>query len=696
MKNRMKNWKFVKKLQATFILFAVIFTVIVINDLYHLHQIKKDKDRVFQEYIVSKENTERLYSEIKVLQYSLMKLSIPDYDSEIDINIKEIKSGESKIDSLIESFSTVESDSGISGEVAQIKNLWKWYKNDVVDAILSAGVTKNYEMAAVISVSVGEEAGKQIEGKFAFIRNKLTETSSILNSQIENSIQDTSTLIIIGMVVGTILLLIAIYFVAPGLSKPINYFKNILNKFALGDYSEEIEIKSKDEFGELGSMLKFLQQKQKEKIDAAFKLSEGKLEKVEPASENDMLAHSFNKEIEVLDLLINETNRLTVAAVNGKLNERGNEELFQGGFRKIISGFNQIIDAVISPIRESSEVLEKMSAGNLTVRVTGNYNGDHKLIKDCLNQLASSMQKSLLKVRDTIKATSASSTLISTSIEEMAAGAQQQSGQTTEVATAVEEMTRTIFDTTRNTEVVLLAAKEAKDTSGKGKQKVEHTKESMKQIVHSSEKVASTIESLTKKSEQIGEITRVIDDIADQTNLLALNAAIEAARAGEQGRGFAVVADEVRKLAERTTKATKEIDETIKSVQKETYNADETMNETKNLVAKGMQNTMEIGELLFEINEAAGKVADLISQIAAASEEQSKTANEISRNVESISIVISESAQSTQQVAGVTENLNGLTTNLQKLIDNFIIDGNAEQKQDIDSDVTEELAEVHS
>ncbi len=304
------------------------------------------------------------------------------------------------------------------------------------------------------------------------------------------------------------------------------------------------------------------------------------------------------------------------------------------------------------------------------------------------------MRQSLSEVRNAIKATFASSSEISAGMEQMAAGAHEQSLQTTEVASAIEEMTRTIFDTTKNTETVLLAAKEAKNTSENGKQKVEHTKGSIKQIVNSSVKVAEIIAVLRKKSEQIGEITRVIDDIADQTNLLALNAAIEAARAGEQGRGFAVVADEVRKLAERTSNATKEIDETIKSVQKETLTADKAMNETKELINNGMQNTLEIGELLFEINEGAGRVADLISQIAASSEEQSKTADEISRNVESINKVTQESAVGTQQVARTSENLNRLTGNLQKLIDGFTIDTKPGTDRQIEIDEPFELVEV--
>jgi len=191
-------------------------------------------------------------------------------------------------------------------------------------------------------------------------------------------------------------------------------------------------------------------------------------------------------------------------------------------------------------------------------------------------------------------------------------------------------------------------------------------------------KSAETVKELGKSSDQIGEIIGVIDDIADQTNLLALNAAIEAARAGDQGRGFAVVADEVRKLAERTTKATKEIAGMIKKIQADTTGAVQSMEEGTSEVERGIRLADKAGASLQDIVGVSQKVTDMVTQIAAASEEQSSASEEISKNVEAISKVTGETAQGTQQIARAAEGLNRLTNTLQDLIGRFTLDRSGE------------------
>jgi methyl-accepting chemotaxis protein len=385
------------------------------------------------------------------------------------------------------------------------------------------------------------------------------------------------------------------------------------------------------------------------------------------------IKNNLNRAIDAVNALVADAHLLSTSAVEGKLSTRADASKHQGDFRKIVQGVNDTLDSVIKPVQESAVVLKDMGTGDLTVRMDGNYNGDLQLLKNSINQVAESLEKALQNVTEAVTATASASNEISSSTEQMAAGAEEQTSQAAEVASSVEEMTKTIMENSQNAGSAAETAKQARMSAEQGGRVVDETIAGMKRIAEVVNKSADTVKELGKSSDQIGEIISVIDDIADQTNLLALNAAIEAARAGEQGRGFAVVADEVRKLAERTTKATKEIAGMIKKIQTDTGGAVDSMQQGTKEVQVGIQLADKAGKSLQEIVGISQKVTDMVTQIAAASEQQSSASEQIAKNVEAISKVTSETAQGTQQIARAAEDLNQLTENLQRQVAAFKI-----------------------
>lgn len=440
----------------------------------------------------------------------------------------------------------------------------------------------------------------------------------------------------------------------------INNLEKGSNQLSEGDLNIKIvtgtlpiEVKAKDELGALS-----------ENVNAVIAKTQATVD-------------SVDKAVSTIKEVIVESNGLVKAALDGNLEKRGNTSKFKGSYKELVEGLNNTFDAVVRPINESKEVLARAASGDLTSKMKGEYTGDYELLKSSINQLTTAMSSALHEVSEAVQATASAANEISASSEQMATGAHEQSQQTTEVASAVEELSKTIIETTKSANLASDTLKKATSTARSGGEIVNKTIEGMNRIAEVVISSSSTIEALGQSSNQIGEIIQVIDDIADQTNLLALNAAIEAARAGEQGRGFAVVADEVRKLAERTTKATKEIAGMIKKIQQDTTDAVTSIKRGTDEVQIGKELAVKSGQALEEIIIEAGNASDLSMQTVAANEQMSASAEQISRSMEGISSVTQESAASTEQIARTAEDLNKLTLNLQELVGRFKLEYNS-------------------
>lgn len=329
------------------------------------------------------------------------------------------------------------------------------------------------------------------------------------------------------------------------------------------------------------------------------------------------------------------------------------------------------IKSIRAPLRRLANDAEQIATGDLSVEINVDSH-------DEIGQLATSFEKMLNSLRELIgRLADSSSEVLKSSAEmqgnaeKMAEGAEEVAVQATTVATASEEMSATSGDIAQNCMMAAESARRANDAADHGANVVESSIVVMKRIADRVQSSAGTVVELGQKSDQIGAIVETIQDIADQTNLLALNAAIEAARAGEQGRGFAVVADEVRALAERTTKATKEISEMIKVIQQNTQSAVAAMEEGVAEVKNGTDEAERSGEALRRIQDEINAVNLQVQQIATAAEEQTATTSEISGNIHQITDVVNVTVEKSRETYNAAQHLSRLSDELQKVVGQF-------------------------
>lgn len=342
-----------------------------------------------------------------------------------------------------------------------------------------------------------------------------------------------------------------------------------------------------------------------------------------------------------------------------------------------IIGWLVIIRSIVNPVLEVVDLAETLASGDLS---RDNLDIDSKdeigSLADALNTMKTNLSGMIGQIQDTSDHISTATTELAATATQIVKGADKQSEQSNQVATSMEEMSATVVEVARNSQDSAENAIQTQTIAKKGSDIVTNAVNGMLQVAETVKVSATTVEALGKSSEQIGQIVGVINDIADQTNLLALNAAIEAARAGEQGRGFAVVADEVRKLAEKTTSATKEIAVMIKAIQDDTGGAISSMHEGTKQVDANVELAKEAGESLSQIVDSVEVVTDMVRQIATSAEEQSATSEEVSANVNGIAEISRETATGVRQVSSATEDLSKIADDLNRLTGAFVLKNN--------------------
>jgi methyl-accepting chemotaxis protein len=451
------------------------------------------------------------------------------------------------------------------------------------------------------------------------------------------------------------------------LSRSIGKLSVAAREVTSGKVDVTIDVRSKDEVGNLAQSLREMIRIQRERASAANCIARGDLSvDVQKMSEDDLLGNAMLTMKRGIQAMVEDIRRLSSAALEGNLTYRADVSQHGGDFAEIIKGVNNTLNAVIGPINETSQVLERMAGKDLTARMAGNYKGDLARIKQAMNRAAANLDVALQQVASSTEQVASASGQITVGSQSLSQGAGQQASSLEEISSSLQEMASMTKQNQSNAEQADAVSREAKHSVEKGT-------ESMKRL-------SEAIDKIRASSADTAKIVKTIDEIAFQTNLLALNAAVEAARAGEAGRGFAVVAEEVRHLAMRSADAAKS---TSTLIEESVVNA-----------GQGVAINQEVFQNLSEITSRVNRISTVMGSITAGSEQQSQGVEQVNRAVEQINQVTQETAASAEESASAALELNRQAEDMKELVAGFRLTGASPAGVSLHTPINADLSET--
>jgi len=464
-----------------------------------------------------------------------------------------------------------------------------------------------------------------------------------------NRLLAASRLVITGLAAGMVVIFFIITLViANKITRPIQTISHIAAAMAQGDIQQRIAIQRGDEIGALANAFRALTDYITEVAGAADALSTGELDrKLVPRSDGDVLSRNMMRITEEISSLMKETQSLVKAAQEGKLDQRGDAARYHGAYRELVTGINDTLDAVITPIHEAARILDRVAGRDLTPRMQGGYQGEFARIKEALNAATSNLDEALVQVAAGAGEVTAASARISDGSQTLAQGTAEQAAALQEISTSLQEMETMTRQNAANARAASRLSTETRVSAEKG--------------MESMNRLSQAIGKIKSSAGETAKIVKTIDEIAFQTNLLALNAAVEAARAGESGKGFAVVAEEVRHLAIRSAEAAKH---TATMIETSVKNAE-----------GGVVINQEVLGNLQQISNQVQQVTQVTAAITSASDQQIEGMERISASVEQMNQLTQQTANGAEESASIATDLNRQAAEMQRMVATFALAG---------------------
>ena len=657
----LNNIKVGKKLIGSFLIVVIIMVIVGLVGLSGVNTINSYVDAMYGDQLIPINKLDTMNQQIwEIRGNTVGYYTLPDTRDNMRTQTDALIEALDKNISAYQSLITDDSEKEIYSELT---DSWNKYKNAVETfyAVVDSGDNK----AAIVSMTSGDlvtqrKAASDTLQKLVDINLKEANDYSLAgNTELAN----VTLQIIITIIIGAILAFSLGFIISRSISVPISKAANIMRELSLGHFGNRLKLNRKDEIGEMAvAMDKFADDLQFDIISGMKQIAEGDISiSLTPKDEKDEIAPAFNTLVGAINSIVGEVNTLIYTAEEGNLKQRGDPAKFHGVYKEIIIGINEMLDAIVIPLREVLRVSELFAHAKFSARFDENVaiKGDLIALKNGLNTVGMELSKAIQDISVQVGSLSASSEEAAASVEEITAGAtsiaqsssvvsanaETSVNSVDQVLTAMEELNTSVSTVATKVESVSRLSQQANITSTNGVEQAAIAENGIKAINEAVNDVGKIITEIKGQMNEIGKIVEIIGDIADQTNLLALNAAIEAARAGDAGMGFAVVANEVKVLAQESQGSAENIGKIISSLQNQSERAASAMNQATSEVAKG---SIAINDTIKFFHNIAGQVEEIsqhMTEVASLSEEEAAAVEEITASVSEVKSLAVETAK---------------------------------------------------